>query len=79
MTINKPADKSLTVTGDEKKEIQYQIDNSLERYRANLMHVEQDLTLESGILNQGKHNIRLWGTSTIKKDGPCGVLDHEMP
>jgi hypothetical protein len=77
VTINKPADKSLTVTGDERKEIQYQIDNSLERYRANLMHVEQNLNLESGILNQGKHNIRLWGTSTIKKDGQCGVLDHE--
>lgn len=74
--LNKPAGKTLTVTGDLQKTIDYQQIENLHPYRANLLKIENDLTIESGILSQGKHNIRLYGaTNIVKANGQCGVYD----
>lgn len=71
--IDKPADKSVTLTGDLEKTAQYQEDNGYVHYMARLLYVEDSLTIKSGILNQGEHSIRLWGEIIINKEGQCGV------
>ena len=50
--VNKPADKTLLLTGDIQKTAQYQQDNSLPDRQSGLVHVENKLVIKSGTLNQ---------------------------
>jgi hypothetical protein len=73
ITIDKPAGTSLTVTGDLEKTTQFQEDNGYAEYMNRLVQIENTLTIESGILNQGEHSVRLMGPVNVMKDGQCGV------
>ena len=75
ITINKEVGSSVTVVCDTKKTAQYQDDNSLNHWHARLLRVENELKVESGILNQGQSAIRLFGPMTILEDGECGVWE----
>ncbi|MCW3805974.1 T9SS type A sorting domain-containing protein [Plebeiibacterium marinum] len=77
--LNKSQGKALKVVGDEQKTAQYQLDNGYAPYRANLVYIDGDITIESGILDQGAHNVRLFGASnTVKKNGQCGVYEEGL-
>ena len=73
--VDKPADKSLTVTGDTEKTAQYQEDNGNSNWWARLVHIDNALTIEGGTLNQGEYSIRLFGPTTVKATGQCGVYE----
>ncbi|MBN1252892.1 MAG: T9SS type A sorting domain-containing protein [Bacteroidales bacterium] len=71
LTINKPEGKKLTLIGDSQKEA----GNVSADYYARLAQVENDFTIESGIFDQGKQSLRLFGLINIKKNGICGIYE----
>lgn len=69
MVVNKPADKTVTLTGDPAKEAA----NVATSFFTRLLQVTGDFRLESGTLNQGEHAIRLFGTAFISSTGVLAV------
>lgn len=69
MVVNKPADKTVTLTGDPAKEAA----NVATSFFARLLQITGDFRLESGTLNQGQHAIRLFGTAFISSTGVLAV------
>ncbi|MBS2098130.1 hypothetical protein [Carboxylicivirga linearis] len=72
VVINKPEGKSLTLKGDPNKEAS----NVSHDYYARLFRVFNNMTVESGIFNQGEHAIRLYGPLNVKSGAQCGVYEH---
>ncbi|GAO27686.1 LamG domain-containing protein [Geofilum rubicundum] len=75
ITINKEQGKSITVVCDTQKSAQYQDDNNRNHWFARLLRVENELRVESGILNQGQSAFRLFGPLTVLEDGVCSVWE----
>jgi hypothetical protein len=71
VVLDKPADKSLFIDGDPEKE---SANVSADWYNR-LVNIENALTIESGILDQTEHSVRLFGPITIKKEGQLGVYE----
>ncbi len=77
-TLDKPADKSLTLKGDEKKTATWISANhgglsTTNLNKTRLLQIEGVFLIESGILNQGEHSIKIFNNITVKKHGQCGV------
>ncbi len=73
--VSKSTGKSLTITGDTEKTAQFQLDNGYSHTNAKLVTINNNLTIESGILNQGEHSIGLNGPIEVKANGQCGVYE----
>jgi len=69
--INKPADKRLLLDSDTQKEAGIASPD----WHARIARVDGDFIINKGILDQGKHSIRLYGSITVKKEGKCGVYE----
>jgi len=75
ITVNKTSGSSITVVCDTRKSAQYLDDNNNNHWYARLPRVENELRVESGILDQGQSAIRLYGPLTVLQDGECGVWE----
>lgn len=72
MTVNKPVGKKLTIKGDPNKEAA----NVGTDWHARLLLIQNDLNVDQGILDQGKHSIRLYGPLNVKSEGQAGEYIH---
>ncbi|WP_158275627.1 LamG-like jellyroll fold domain-containing protein [Marinilabilia rubra] len=75
LTVEKTPGSKVTVVCDNQKSAQYQDDNNRNHWHARLVRIEDDLTVESGILDQGRSSFRLYGPLTIGLQGECGVWE----
>jgi hypothetical protein len=78
MTINKSQNSKVAVVCDTQKSAQYQDDNSRNHWYARLVRIEDNLTVESGIFDQGQSSFRLYGPLTIGANAECGVWEPGM-
>ncbi len=72
VTIEKPAGRKVTLTGDNAK----RADQVGAPWRARLMKVNNEFNVNAGVFDQGMYSIRLFGPVNIQKDGVCGVYEH---
>jgi hypothetical protein len=75
ITVNKTAGSSITVVCDTEKTAQYQDDNNNNHWHARLPRIENELRVESGILDQGQTAFRLFGPLTVLSGAECGVWE----
>ena len=76
-TVNKPAGKSITLTGDLQKTATYiQANHPSHQGWPVLVDIDNSLTIEKGILSQGDHAIRLYGDINVKAEGQCGIYEY---
>ena len=71
LTVNKSEGKRLTIKGDPNKDP----DIVSSEFENRLVQVENDANIISGILDQGRQSVRLFGGVNLKKKGQLGVYD----
>ncbi|GEM_PF-1082754 len=76
LTINKQAGKKLTLQSSPEKTATHLEAISSSAYFARIIQVKNDLRVESGILDQGDHAIRMYGPLFVGATGVCGIYEH---
>ncbi|MCU4177753.1 T9SS type A sorting domain-containing protein [Carboxylicivirga sp. N1Y90] len=71
VVVNKPEAKKLTLTGDTNKEAS----NVGTDWHARLFRVFNNMSVESGLFDQGEHAIRLYGPLNVSSGAQCGVYE----
>jgi hypothetical protein len=73
VTIRKTKGSKVTLVCSERKTAQYLDDNNRSDWYARLLRIENNLSVESGIFDQGQSSLRLYGPVNINADAECGV------
>ncbi|MBR8536888.1 hypothetical protein KDU71_15050 [Carboxylicivirga sediminis] len=76
-TLNKPAGKRLLIDSSPEKAAPYVEANAPSNpWYARIIQVENEFRIESGILDQGEHAIRMYGALFVGANGICGIYEH---